>query len=79
MFLLRPIPVLNRISDMLNPCIVVLGMRTNGDGLDSDALFEMSVCRIIGILSLKDFFSAESIHECSSTYGRRSIVVRGRV
>jgi len=78
-FLLRPIPVLNRISDMLNACIIVLVMRTNGDGLDSDTLLEMSVCRIIGILSLKDFLSAKSIHECSSTYGRRSIVVRGRV
>jgi len=54
-------------------------MRTNGDGLDSDALLEMGICRIIGVLSLKDFLPAESIHECSSTYGSQSIVVRGRV
>ena len=78
MFLLRPIPVLNRISDMLNLCIGVLVTRTNGDGLDSDTLLEMGICRIIGILSLKDFLPAESIHECSSTYGSQSIVVRSR-
>ena len=60
---------------MLKPCIEVLVMRTNGDGLDSDTLLEMGVCRIIGILSLKDFLPAEGIHECSSTYRRKSIVV----
>jgi hypothetical protein len=38
----------------------------------------MGICRIISILSLKDFLPAESIHECSSTYGSQSIVVRSR-
>jgi len=33
-------------------------LRTDGDGLDSDTLLNMSVCRIVSILSLEDFLSA---------------------
>ncbi len=44
-----------------------LVMRTDGDGLDSNALLEVSVCRIISILSLEHFLSAESVYECRTT------------
>jgi len=46
--------------------IVEIGMRTNGDGLDSDTLLNMSICRIISVLSLEDFLSAQGIHKGGS-------------
>ena len=42
-------------------------VRTNGDGLDSDTLLEMSIGSIIGILSGEDLLSTESVHKCSSS------------
>ena len=41
-------------------------LRTNGDGLDSDAFLEVCVCRIVGIFSLEDFLSAKSVDKGSS-------------
>lgn len=40
---------------------------TNGDGLDPDTLFEMSIARIIGFFALKDSFAAQSIHKGSTS------------
>jgi hypothetical protein len=41
-------------------------MRTNGDGLDSDAFLEVCVGRIVSILCLKDLLSAERVDKGSS-------------
>ena len=49
-------------------------MRTDGDRLDPDTFFEVSVRRIVGILSSKHFLSAQGIHEGCSTWRDQSIV-----
>lgn len=40
---------------------------TNGDGLDADALLNVSVGRIVGILALQHLLAAESVHEGCAT------------
>lgn len=40
---------------------------THGDGLDADALLDVSVGSIIGILALQNLLSAESVDEGCAT------------
>lgn len=42
-------------------------IRTDSNGLDPDALFEVCVSRVIGILALEDFLSAEGVDKGSSS------------
>lgn len=41
----------------------ISAIRTDGDGLDSDALLEVCISRVIGVLALEDFLSAEGVDE----------------
>lgn len=37
--------------------------RTNGDGLDPDALLDMRISIVVGVLALQDLLSAEGVDE----------------
>jgi hypothetical protein len=47
--------------------VVKLGLRTNGDGLDSDAFLEVGIRRVIGIFSCEDLLSTERVHKGGSS------------
>lgn len=46
---------------------MVYVMRTNGDGLDPDALLEVCVGGVIGVLWLKDLLPAEGVDKGGSS------------
>ena len=42
-------------------------IHTNGNGLDPDALFEVCIRRVIGVLALENFLSAKGVDKGGSS------------